>query len=302
MRWGAAMRGKDESSGSLFSYVDLEARVPRRSPLAGDPRSDERGAGGDVGRVRGALFAHGPSGDCAPGLRPGQAGDASAGAVASSVLLDPLGAPAYGAAGVQPSCSGGLWGWGSTTACGTRRCLRRTGSVFWRAMWRRAFLAHLVSLPAVKRLLSQDHFSVDGTQIEAWASIKSFRAVDEEPPEKDGDGDGAGGGRNAAATSMARAGRTRRTARPRMTIAASTARGRARKRSSATWAIALTRSLRTNRADRHDHVERRLQNPPLRPFFRSLLGKCRTSRQPRPAPPAGPAACTRPDSRHGSGT
>ncbi len=61
------------------------------------------------------------------------------------------------------------------------------------------FLAHLVSLPAVKGLLSQEHFSVDGTQIEAWASIKSFRAVDEMPPGEDGDGDGAGGGgRNAA--------------------------------------------------------------------------------------------------------
>ena len=48
------------------------------------------------------------------------------------------------------------------------------------------FLAHLVSLPAVKRLLTQEHFSVDGTQIEAWASIKSFRAVDEEPPGEDG--------------------------------------------------------------------------------------------------------------------
>lgn len=61
------------------------------------------------------------------------------------------------------------------------------------------FLAHLVSLPAVKRLLSQEHFSVDGTQIEAWASIKGFRAVDDEPPGADGDGDGAdGGGRNTA--------------------------------------------------------------------------------------------------------
>ncbi len=38
---------------------------------------------------------------------------------------------------------------------------------------------------------------MDGTQIEAWASIKSFRAVDEEPPGEDGDGDSAGG-RNAA--------------------------------------------------------------------------------------------------------
>ena len=27
------MRGTDETSGSLFSYVDLEARVPARHPL-----------------------------------------------------------------------------------------------------------------------------------------------------------------------------------------------------------------------------------------------------------------------------
>ena len=27
------MRSKDESSGSLFSFVDLEARVPRGHPL-----------------------------------------------------------------------------------------------------------------------------------------------------------------------------------------------------------------------------------------------------------------------------
>jgi len=46
------------------------------------------------------------------------------------------------------------------------------------------FLATLLSLPKVKRLLSTDHFSVDGTLIEAWASIKSFRRKDgkDEPP------------------------------------------------------------------------------------------------------------------------
>jgi len=27
------MRGKDETSGSLFSYVDLEDRIPARHPL-----------------------------------------------------------------------------------------------------------------------------------------------------------------------------------------------------------------------------------------------------------------------------
>ncbi len=70
------------------------------------------------------------------------------------------------------------------------------------------FLAHLVSLPAVKRLLSQDHFSVDGTQIEAWASIKSFRAIDE--AEDDDSGDDAAAGATGSATSMARGDETHR--------------------------------------------------------------------------------------------
>ena len=30
---GAVMRGLDEASGSLLSYVDLEARIPARHPL-----------------------------------------------------------------------------------------------------------------------------------------------------------------------------------------------------------------------------------------------------------------------------
>jgi hypothetical protein len=52
------------------------------------------------------------------------------------------------------------------------------------------FLAAVLAQPRVKRLLSSEHFSVDGTLIEAWASIKSFRRRD------GGDEDG-GPGRNA---------------------------------------------------------------------------------------------------------
>jgi transposase len=52
------------------------------------------------------------------------------------------------------------------------------------------FLRAILAQPRVKRLISSDHFSVDGTLIEAWASIKSFR--------KDGsDDDRPGPGRNA---------------------------------------------------------------------------------------------------------
>jgi transposase len=56
------------------------------------------------------------------------------------------------------------------------------------------FMAAVLSQPRVKALLSDEHFTVDGTLIEAWASSKSFRPRDEtgsggEPP-------ASGGGRN----------------------------------------------------------------------------------------------------------
>jgi transposase len=46
------------------------------------------------------------------------------------------------------------------------------------------FLSALLVQPRVKRLLSTEHFSVDGTLIEAWASMKSFRPKErsDEPP------------------------------------------------------------------------------------------------------------------------
>nr|WP_276543071.1 IS5 family transposase [Bradyrhizobium elkanii] len=55
------------------------------------------------------------------------------------------------------------------------------------------FLAAVLAQPRVKKLLSSDHFSVDGTLIEAWASMKSVKPKDGsgEPP--------AQGGRNADA-------------------------------------------------------------------------------------------------------
>jgi transposase len=51
------------------------------------------------------------------------------------------------------------------------------------------FMAAVVDQNAVKALLSDDHFSVDGTLIEAWASMKSLRP-------KDGSGEPPAPGRN----------------------------------------------------------------------------------------------------------
>ncbi len=57
------------------------------------------------------------------------------------------------------------------------------------------FLTGIINHRKVSRLLRRDDFSVDGTLIEAWASMKSFRAKDEEGL---GRNDGGGGGRTAA--------------------------------------------------------------------------------------------------------
>src|SRR5208283_3498859 len=51
------------------------------------------------------------------------------------------------------------------------------------------FMAAVLHQPRIEKLLSDEHFSVDGTLIEAWASLKSFRP-------KDGSGEPPGPGRN----------------------------------------------------------------------------------------------------------
>ena len=93
-------------------------------------------------------------------------------------------------------------------------------------------LSAVLAQPRVKRLLSTDHFSVDGTLIEAWASMKSFRPKDwlgRDPPD-----DRTAGG-TARRISTARSAPTRRTPRRPIRKRGSIARGRARRPSSASW-------------------------------------------------------------------
>jgi len=52
------------------------------------------------------------------------------------------------------------------------------------------FFTRVVSEARAQRLLSDEHFTVDGTLIEAWASLKSFKRKDGEPPRSGGDGTG----------------------------------------------------------------------------------------------------------------
>jgi hypothetical protein len=92
------------------------------------------------------------------------------------------------------------------------------------------FLRAILAQPRVKRLMSSDHFSVDGTLIEAWASLKSFRKVD------GSDNDPEGPGRNAERGFTRRSAPTPRTAAPPIPRPGSTRRAASRP-SSATWAM-----------------------------------------------------------------
>ena len=91
------------------------------------------------------------------------------------------------------SCSAGSSGSASTTAVWDHSVFSKNRDRLLEGDIAAKFLAAVLAQPRVKKLLSTEHFTVDGTLIEAWASMKSFKPTGriDEPP--------AGGGRNAEA-------------------------------------------------------------------------------------------------------
>src|SRR5215471_18774444 len=73
-----------------------------------------------------------------------------------------------------------------TTRCGTQPCLLRTGTGCCRRTWPE-FLAEVVAQAGAKGLTSDEHFTVDGTLLEAWASQKSYQTREgkQAPPPDD---------------------------------------------------------------------------------------------------------------------
>jgi transposase len=90
------------------------------------------------------------------------------------------------------------------------------------------FLAAVLSQDKVKGLLSSDHFSVDGTLLEAWASPKSFRP-------KDGSGEPPGPGRNGGRDFHGERRRNEHMPRSPTPMPASTVRDQAKKRGCVSW-------------------------------------------------------------------
>jgi transposase len=177
------MRGLDDGSGSLFSYVDLEARVRRDHPL----RVIREITNTALAALNDDLAALYPPRLGRPSIPPERLlramllqafyGIRSERLMMERIEFDLLFRWFVGLGVDDPS-----WDHSSFTKNRDRLLDGRIAA---------KLLEAVLAQPKVNRLLSSDHFSVDGTLIEAWASIKSFRR-------KDGcDKDGDGPGRNA---------------------------------------------------------------------------------------------------------
>lgn len=176
------MRGSDERSGSLFSYVDLEARVRGDHPLR-TIREIANAALNDLSRIFTALYTDFGRPSIAPEkLLRAMLLQAFYGIRSERQLMERLEFDLLFRWFVGLGVDDPVWDH-STFSKNRDRLLE--GEIAAK------FLAAVLAQPKVKRLLSSDHFSVDGTLIEAWASIKSFRKKD------GGDDDRQGPGRNA---------------------------------------------------------------------------------------------------------
>src|SRR5215831_4576504 len=174
------MRGGDERSGALFSYVDLEARVGEDHPLRTIRMVVNAALAGLSGEFA-ALYA--------PIGRP---------SIALEKLLRAMLLQAFYSIRSERQLMERLefdllfrWfvGIGVDDAAWDHSVFSKNRERLLEGDIAAKLLSAVLAHPRVKRLLSTDHFSVDGTLIEAWASMKSFKPKDgsDEPP-ADGDG------------------------------------------------------------------------------------------------------------------
>jgi transposase len=175
------MRGVDETSGSLFSYVDLEERIPPRHPLR-KIRQVVNDALASLDADFEALYIDFGR----PSIPPERLIRASLLQILFSIrserqLMEQMDYNLMLRWFVGLGIDDPVW---VPTVFTKNRDRLLTTEVSRKVM--AAILAHREVAP----LLSDEHFSVDGTLIKAWASMKSFQPKAEaNPPENEGPGD-----------------------------------------------------------------------------------------------------------------
>jgi transposase len=171
------MRGTDGASGSLFSYVDLEARVPARHPLR-KIRQVVNEALASLDAEFEALYTDFGR----PSIAPERLIRASLIQILFSVrserqLMEQMQYNLLFRWFVGLGIDDPVW---VPTVFTKNRDRLLTTEMSRKVM--AAILAHREVAP----LLSDDHFSVDGTLVKAWASMKSFQPkAGDTPPDGD---------------------------------------------------------------------------------------------------------------------
>ena len=174
------MRGRDDRSGGLFSYVRLEERVPADHPLRPIRALADEALAALNGRFEGLYSSMGRPSIPPEMLLRATLLQAFFSVRSERMLMEQINYNLLFRWFVGLPLDGAVWH--ATVFTHNRDRLLE-------AEVAREFLSALLSLPRVKTLLSDEHFSVDGTLIDAWASMKSFRP-------KDGSGSPPGPGRN----------------------------------------------------------------------------------------------------------
>src|SRR4029077_10208620 len=170
----------DERSGSLFSYVDLEARVRRDHPLRA-VREIANAALADFCGAFEALYAARLGRPSIPPERLLRAMllQAFYGIRSERQLMERMEFDLLFRWFVGLGVDDAAWDHSSFTKNRDRLLAGEIAA---------KFLQAVLAQPKVKRLLSSDHFSVDGTLLDAWASLKSFRRKDGKDNDQDGPG------------------------------------------------------------------------------------------------------------------
>jgi transposase len=175
------MRGTDEASGSLFSYVDLEARIPARHPLRKIRQVVNDALASLDGEFEALYTDFGR-----PSIPPERLIRASLLQILFSVrserqLMEQMDYNLMFRWFVGLGIDDPVW---VPTVFTKNRDRLLTTDMSRKVM--AAILAHREVAP----LLSDDHFSVDGTLVKAWASMKSFQPeADGTPPDDKGPDD-----------------------------------------------------------------------------------------------------------------
>ncbi len=184
------MRGEDQRVGALFSYVDIESRIAAKHPLRAMRRLTD-GALSELDQAISRLYErHGR-----PSIPPER--------LLRATLLQLLYSIRSERQLVERIEFDLLFRWfvglsidekvfdASTFSKNRDRLLTHEIA--------QGFLSSLLGLPEVKGLLSAEHFSVDGTLLKAWASMKSFRPKSARAKARNGSGEPPSPGRNGEA-------------------------------------------------------------------------------------------------------